>query len=151
MNASRESIERFVSGRTMALAGVSASGRGFGAAAYKDLKARGYKVLAVHPSAGGIQGDPCWKTLGGLPERTERLLVCVKPEKAASVVGDAAAAGVRQIWFQQGAESADALDACREHGIEAIQGHCILMFVEPVTSIHKFHRWLLKVIGRLPG
>ena len=144
-------FERFVSGRTLALVGASAAGRGFGSAAYKELKARGYRVLPVHHAAAAIQGDPCWPSLADLPERVERLLVCVKPGRADAVARDAAAAGVRQIWFQQGAESPAALETCRQLGLEAVHGQCILMFAEPVASIHKFHRWVLTVVGRLPG
>jgi uncharacterized protein len=151
MRATRDSIERFVSGRTLALVGVSANGRGFGNAAYKELKARGYRVLAVHPSARAIHGDPCWASLADLPERVERLLVSVKPDKAELVVRDAAAAGVRQIWFQQGSESPAALETCRELGLDGVHGECVLMFAEPVGSVHKVHRWVLKLLGRLPG
>ena len=111
--ANRESIERFVSGWTLALVGASATGRGFGCAAYKELKARGYRVLAVHPSGRAIHGDPCWRSLAEMPERVERLLVSVKPDRTDLVIRDAAAAGVRQIWFQQGAESPAALETCR--------------------------------------
>lgn len=144
-------VQRFVAGKTLAIVGASATGRGFGSAAYKELKARGYRVLAVHPSASAIHGDPCWPSLAELPERVERLLVSVKPDLAGRVVRDAAAAGVRQIWFQQGAESPAALETCRELGLEAVHGECILMFAEPVGSIHKVHRWVLKLVGRLPG
>jgi uncharacterized protein len=151
MRATRDSIERFVSGRTLALVGVSATGRGFGSAAYKELKARGYRVLPVHPSTPSVQGDPCWRSLADLPERVERLLVSVKPDLAGQVVRDAAAAGVRQVWFQQGAESPAALETCQALGLEAVHGECILMFAEPVGSIHKVHRWVLKVVGRMPG
>ena len=56
----RQQIDEFVGGKTMAIVGVSADGRkGFGNAAYKELRARGYRVLAVHPKASLIQGDRC--------------------------------------------------------------------------------------------
>ena len=148
--ATRESIERFVSGRTLALVGASATRRSFGTAACVELKARGYRVFTVHPAAAEIEGDRCWKSLADLPERVDRLLVSIKPDKAEAVVREAAVAGVRQIWFQQGSESADAVAACRQFAIETVCGECILMFAEPVASFHKFHRGLLRLFGRLP-
>jgi predicted CoA-binding protein len=151
MSATGASIQRFVAGKTLAIVGVSAAGRGFGNAAYTELKKRGYRVLPVHPTAAAIQGDPCWPSVAELPERVERLLVCVKPDRADPVVRQAAAAGVRQVWFQLGAESPAALEACAQLGVEAVQGQCILMFAEPVGSFHKFHRLVWKLIGRLPG
>jgi uncharacterized protein len=150
MATSGASIQQFVAGTTLAIVGVSAAGKGFGNAAYTELKKRGYRVLPVHPTAAAIQGDPCWPSVAELPERVERLLVCVKPDRADAVVREAAAAGVRQVWFQQGAESATAIEACAELGVDAVHGQCILMFAEPVGSLHKFHRWVLKVVGRLP-
>lgn len=148
----RQQIDEFVTGRTMAIVGVSADGKkGFGNAAYTELKARGYRVLPVHPKASRIQGDQCWPSLAALPEPVERLLVSVSPGQAETVVREAATAGVRQVWLQQGAESPRVLDACREAGIHAVHGHCILMFAEPVGSFHRFHRWIWQIIGKAPG
>jgi uncharacterized protein len=144
-------IRRFVSDKTMAIVGVSSGGRGFGNAAYTELKKRGYRVLPIHPAATTIQGDPCWRSLADLPERVERVLVVVKPGRAEAVVREAAAAGARQVWLQQGAESPAALQACEQLGVEAVHGHCILMFAEPVGSLHAFHRWLWKALRKIPG
>jgi uncharacterized protein len=146
----RQAIDAFVSGKTLAMVGISAGGKGFGNAAYKELKARGYRVLPVHPAADSVQGDRCWRSLSDLPEKVERLLVMVEPARAEAVVREAAAAGVRQVWLQQGASSPAALEFCKANGMTAIDGHCILMFAEPVASFHKFHRWIWQIIGKAP-
>jgi uncharacterized protein len=109
MATTGSSIQRFVADKTLAIVGVSNGGKGFGNAAYSELKTRGYRVLPIHPTASAIQGDPCWRSLAELPERVERLVVVVKPAQAEAVVREAAASGVRQIWLQQGAESPAAL------------------------------------------
>ena len=146
----KAAIDRFVEGRTLAVVGVSARGKGFGHTAYKELKTRGYRLLPVHPSATAIQGDPCWKTLADIPEKVERVLVMVEPESAEQVVRDAAAAGARHVWLQQGAQSASVIRYCEEQGLEVVHGHCILMFAGPVASIHRFHRWLWNLFGKIP-
>jgi predicted CoA-binding protein len=150
MIPSRTAIDEFVKGRTLAMVGVSARGKGFGHSAYKELRSRGYRVLPVHPTATAIQGDPCWKSLAELPEPVERLLVVVSPDGAEAVVREAAAAGVRRVWLQQGAESEAALRAAAELGLDVVHGQCILMFADPVTSVHRFHRWLWGVFGKIP-
>ena len=43
------------------------------------------------------------------------------------------------------------LEACRQAGIQAVHGHCILMFAEPVGAFHKFHRWIWQMIGKVPS
>jgi uncharacterized protein len=150
MVTSKAAIDSFVQGKTLALVGISASGKGFGNSAYKELKARGYHVLPVHPTASAVQGDPCWPSLAQLPERVERLLVITAPSAAESVVKEAAAAGVRQVWLQQGASSPAAIKACKDQGLQVVHDECILMFAEPATGFHGFHRWLWKVFGKIP-
>lgn len=146
----KAAIDQFVEGRTLAVVGVSAKGKGFGNAAYKELKARGYRVLPVHPAAASIQGDPCFPSLASLPERVDRLLVVVSPDTSEKVVRDAAAAGIRQVWLQQGAESPAAIRAAEEQGLDVVHHQCILMFAQPGRGFHKFHHWLWGVLGKIP-
>ena len=143
-------IQQFVSGKTMAVVGVSASGKGFGSYAYAELKKRGFRVLPVHPVATSILGDPCWPSLSALPEKVERVLVVVKPGLAEGVVREAAAAGIRHVWLQQGAESPAAASLAASEGLSLVQGQCILMFTEPVGSFHKVHRWIWSLLGKIP-
>jgi len=145
----RQEIDGFVSGKTLAMVGVSAGGKGFGNAAYKELKARGYRVLPVHPGMDEVQGDRCWRSLADLPEKVERLLVMVGPAQVEGVVREAAAAGVRKVWLQQGATSPSAIEVCRANGIEVVHDHCILMFADP-AGFHRFHGWIWKLIGKTP-
>jgi predicted CoA-binding protein len=90
------SVEGFLAENTLAIAGVSRHGKGFGNAVLKDLTAKGYEILPVHPEAeevGGVQCSP---------------------------------------------------------SIDAVHGECIMMFAKP-TGIHRFHRWLWGVLGKLPS
>jgi uncharacterized protein len=150
MATTKAAIDSFVQGKTLALVGASASGKGFGNGAYKELKARGYRVFPVHPTASAIQGDPCWPSLAQLPEPVERLLVVTPPASSEAIVKDAAAAGIRQVWLQQGAESPAAIKACEASGLQVVHGQCILMFAGKATGIHGFHAWLWRVLGKIP-
>ena len=67
------------------------------------------------------------------------------------VVKEANEIGVKNVWMQQGSESDEAIKYCKENGINEIHKECILMFADPVNSIHGFHRWIWKVIGKLPN
>jgi predicted CoA-binding protein len=149
MATTKAAIDAFVHGKTIALVGISASGKGFGNAAYKELKNRGYRVLPVHPSASTVQGDPCWPSLARLPEPVERLLVVTPPAASESIVKNAAAAGIRQVWLQQGAESPAAIQACEDQGLQVVHGHCILMFLER-PGFHGIHKWVWRVLGKIP-
>ncbi len=147
---SRSAVSDFVVQRKLAVVGVSRSGKKFGNAAYRELKAKGYELFPIHPEAETIEGDKCYRALSALPEPVGGLLIVLPPAQTEKVVEEAAAAGIERVWMQQGAESPAALRFCEEHGISAISGECILMFAEPVGWFHRAHRWVWGLLGKLP-
>jgi predicted CoA-binding protein len=130
---------------------VSRSGRGFGAAAYRELKAKGYVLHPVHREAPVIEGDAAVPSLKALAGQVGGVLVVTPPAESARVVRDAVAAGIGRVWLQQGAQSEEAVGFCRDNGVTVIAGECVLMFAEPTRSFHKAHRFFARVFGRLPG
>ena len=78
------------------------------------------------------------------------MLVVVPPERAPGVVQEAAAAGIRRVWLQQGSQSPQAILMCSELGLETVAGECILMFAQP-TGVHKTHKWIWGWLGKLPA
>ena len=147
---SRQRVADFLAQRTLALVGASRSGRKFGNAALKELRAKGFTVYPVHPSAETIEGLRCWPTLAGLPERVGGVVTVVPPAQTERVVADAHAAGITRVWMQQGSESDAAIRFCEERGIAVVHHECVLMFAEPAGWFHRAHRWLRGLAGRLP-
>lgn len=145
---SAKAIQAFLDHPALAVVGVSRSGQGFGNAACRVLRAKGYRVYPVHWASPTIDGERCCAQLRDLPERVNAVLVVVAPSQAVGVVRDAAAAGIHHVWLQQGAESPEALRVGGELGLNIIAGECILMFANP-TGIHRAHRWLRGVTQRL--
>ena len=148
---SRAAVDRFLSLKKVALAGASRSERKFGTAVLKDLKAKGYDLRLLHPEAAELYGIACFRTPADLPADTESLILAVPPAQTERLVRQAAERGIKHIWMQQGAESKAAIAFCRENGIEEIHGECILMFAEPVGWFHGLHRWIWRVLGKLPA
>jgi hypothetical protein len=147
---SKESISDFLAQKKLALVGLSRRGGKFGNLILKDLAGKGYQVYPVHPDAEMIDGHACWKGLDLLPEKVGGAVLVVPPAETEKVVRQAAAAQIPRIWMQQGAESENAIRYCAENGISVVHGHCILMFAEPAGFLHRFHRFILKLFGRLP-
>jgi len=50
----------------------------------------------------------------------------------------------------QGSVSDEALEFCRQKGIQVVPGHCPFMFLNPVHGVHRFHRFLFKITGQYP-
>lgn len=142
-------IQEFIGQKRLAVVGVSSSGKKFSNIAYKSLKAKGYRVYAVNPKVSNIGGDACYDSIASIPEPVDGVVVVVPPKEAIKVVKDVLAAGVKRVWLQQGAESQEAIDFCRKNGVKVISRQCVLMFAEP-TGLHKFHRNIWNLLGKLP-
>ena len=149
--ATKREIEDFLAQKTLAIVGVSRGGRKFGNAILKDLTRLGYRLLPVHPEAAEVDGVRAFPSLSALPEAVGGVIVVVPPARAAEVVKDAAAHGIRRVWLQQGAESPEAIRFCEAQGMSVVHGQCVLMYPKPTTSwIHGAHRWVWELIGRAP-
>jgi hypothetical protein len=143
-------IQDFLAQKTLALVGMSRDEKSFSASASRELKAKGYRVLPVNPNARAIGGETCYPNLAALPEKVGGVLVMTRPEQSEAVVREAAAQGIRHVWIQQGAQSEAARALCLQKGLSAVSGKCVMMFAEPVGSLHSVHRWFAKVFGQLP-
>jgi uncharacterized protein len=143
-------ISDFLSQRELALVGISRGGRKFGNMVFKELKAKGYQVYPVHPQAPEIAGQPCWPSLRNLPAKVGGVVVVVPPTETEKIVSEMVSAGITRVWMQQGSQSAEAIRLCQENGISVVSGECILMFAEPAAFFHRAHRWIWRVLGKLP-
>jgi uncharacterized protein len=146
----KQDIQDFLAQKTLAIVGLSRDAHAMSTNVNKELKAKGYRMLPVNPNAESIGGEKCWPSLAALPEKVGGVLVFTAPAQSEKVVSDAAAQGIRRVWLQQGAQSEAALAVCRDKGLQVVSGKCIMMFAEPIGSIHGVHRWFAKVFGQLP-
>jgi predicted CoA-binding protein len=146
----KATVREFLEQPTLAVVGVSRAGNKFGNAAYKELKSKGYRVYPVHPEADVIDGDRCYPSLSALPEPADGVLVVVPPQQTEKVVREAAEAGIRRVWMQQGAESVTAIRFCEEQGMDVVHNECVLMFAEPTAFPHRLHRCVWRLLGKLP-
>ena len=149
MTTSQRLVDAFLAEPALALVGASRSGEKFGNQILRELRAQGRTVWPLHPAAEVIDGVPCYAHYRDLPHPPGGTIVCVSPADAVTAVRDAAEAGVRRVWLQQGAESPYVVNLCAELGLEVVAGACILMFASP-HGIHRAHRALEGVLGRLP-
>lgn len=146
----QSAVDDFLSKEKIAIAGVSRSGKGFGNSVLKDLREKGYEAFPVHPEAETLQGMPVAKSVAELPLGIGGLIIVVPPEQSEKLVKEAGEAGIELIWMQPGAESDEAIRICEQYGITCITGQCVMMHAPPVRSIHKVHRWIARLFGKMP-
>jgi hypothetical protein len=142
-------VKDFVAGKRLAFVGASRNGKKFGNMAYKELKQRGYEVYLIHPQASEIEGEPCYPSLMSLEAKVDGVVVSVSPSQGMQVLQDASQAGVKNVWIQQQGDSPELLELGNSLGLNVIHGKCILMYAEPVRSFHSFHRFFVRLTGKL--
>jgi uncharacterized protein len=150
----RKAAAEFLAHRRLAVAGVARDGSNPANLIYRRLRADGYHVVPLNPSATRVEGDPCYRTVGEIPGGVDGVIIATPPAAAASVVADCAAAGVERVWLHRsvgdGSVSGDAVALCHQHRITVLPGGCPMMFLEPVDVGHRCMRWILGVTGKLP-
>ena len=141
--------KEFHTNKRLAMVGASSKDSNkFGNMAAKELVQRGYEVFFVHPTADSIDGSTAYNSLAEVKDKVDGVIVCVPSHQAAKVVEEAAAAGLKNVWLQQGSDSPPVLAKAQELGLNLVSRKCILMYAEPVTGFHNFHKVLWKLIGQ---
>lgn len=148
---SKKIVEDFVAQKKIAVVGVSRKKTKFGNAIYRELKQKGYSVFAINPHMNTFEGDVCYPDLLSLPEKIDAVIINVPPGQTEKVVREAKQAGINKVWLQQGSQSDEAVKFCEENGIDCVSNECILMFAQPSAFIHRAHRWVWSVLGKLPA
>lgn len=146
----RNMIDDFLSAGPFAVIGVSSNRRKFGNTLYRALREHGMRVYPVHKTLEAVEGDPCFRSVKDLKGRVKAVVTVIHPHETEAVVGECVEAGITSMWIQQGSESKRAIEAALHAGMQVVHGKCLLMFLEPVRSLHAFHRWVDKLIGKYP-
>ena len=143
-------VEKFLSAPAIAVLGVSNDQKKFGNKVYRAMVARDLKVYPLNPKLQSVEGDTCYASLADLPEKVEAAITVIPPRATEKVVSECAIHGVTTLWMQPGSESERAIADAKAHGMRVVHGQCIMMFLEPVTSAHSFHRFFSKLLGSYP-
>jgi predicted CoA-binding protein len=144
-----QSIQDFMQLKRIAVAGVSRGGKKFGNTIYSDLKAKGYQVYVVHPEMKEYDGQPCYPNPAALKDKVDGLVICTPPAQNARLIAEANQAGIRRLWLQMGADTPALVQQAKDLGMSVTAGKCILLYAEPVTSIHSWHKFFAKLFGAL--
>lgn len=150
MKTSRKSIEEFISAKKIAIAGVSRDPKKFGHTIFADLQKKGYEIYPVNPAIDEIGGVTCYHSVSQLPQEVRHLLILTPKNKTLEVLKEAFAKGINNIWIQQMSDTPEALDYAKGKPINLVAKQCILMWTDPVSGVHKFHKTIMKIFGALP-
>ncbi|MEI7500162.1 MAG: CoA-binding protein [Bacteroidota bacterium] len=150
MKATKTSIDTFLSSRKIAIAGVSRDPKKFGHQVFLKLKEKGFEVYPINPAMDIIAGTPCFHSVDSLPLNVHSLVIMTPKKQTREVVAEAITKGIDNIWIQQMADTPEAIEFASSHPINLITKECILMYIDPVEGIHKFHRSIRRFFGSYP-
>ena len=113
-------------------------------------------MYPVDPQAETIAGDPCYPSVKDIKAKLDGVFIMTSPEVSKQVVSECIEAEVPRVWMHENAlfgdanssVSLEAVEMCKENGIQVIAGGCPMMFLE---FGHKCMRWILGVMGKLPA
>lgn len=122
-----KSIERFFSSEAYAVVGASNNREKFGNKVLRCYLQHKKVVFAVNPNETQIEGAPCFQRLKDLPLTVNSISIVTPPEITKKIVDQAIVMDIKNIWMQPGAESDEAIQKCKDNGINIIaNGPCIL-------------------------
>lgn len=150
-------VDDFLAQKRIAIAGVSRdkSHHPVGNLIYHRLKKTGHDVFAVNPHMQTFEGDRCYPDVQSIPGGVDGVVIITRPETTEQIVRDCRDAGVRRVWMHQSTPKSSsvspaAVEYCRQHDINVIDGACPMMFGPGVDFGHTCLRFFLKLTGGLP-
>jgi uncharacterized protein len=146
----RNAIDTFFSSSAYAVVGVSANPKKFGNVVFRHMLENGFLVYPVNPKLGEVENRKCYPSVLELPNEVKSVVTVVPPAVTEEVLSNLYKRGVRAVWMQPGSESESSIRFAREHDIVVVHRECILMYLEPVKSMHAAHRWVNKLVGLYP-
>ena len=89
------------------------------------LKEKGYRIYPVHPTLAEFLGEKTYPDLASLPEKVDLALILRPAEEAAAIVEQAARAGIKAVWMEEGIVSEKASEIARDAGMEVVMDRCV--------------------------
>jgi uncharacterized protein len=147
-----EDARAFLAAKRIAVVGVSRDPKDFSRVIFAELARRGLEVVPVNPGLADVDGRRAFASVRDVAPAAEAALLLVPRARAADVVRDCLAAGVRRVWFHRGAgagaASVEALALCHEGRIAAVQGLCPFMALPGAGFPHRVHGFLRRALAR---
>lgn len=148
---SLEEINNFLSAEKIAFFGVSGSGKKFSNEIYKTMIEKGYKLYPINPNSKNINGIECVEKFSDLKEDIKFGIFMTPKSITKDLISDAHSKGLEYIWIQPGSESLETLEFCYDNKIKVITNQCILMYLEGKKFPHNLHKFILKILNKLPN
>lgn len=106
--------------KVLAVFGASQDSSKYGYKIFTALLQKGFRVYGINPKGGEINGHTLYPTLAQVPGPVEVAILVIPPAGAMQAVTQCKEKGVKEIWFQPGAQEDNAFVVATAAGIKAV-------------------------------
>jgi predicted CoA-binding protein len=124
-----QKVAAFLAVGPFAVVGASVIRSKYGNKVLRCYQQHGLEVYPINARAEEVEGLKAYPSLASLPVPVPAISVITPPTITEQVVRDAAAAGVKHVWMQPGAESVAAIREAEALGMAVIAGGPCLLVV----------------------
>jgi predicted CoA-binding protein len=112
--------------RSVAVLGASNHRQKYGNRAVRAYKAAGWDVYPVNLHEERIEGLRVYRSILDVPRVVDRVTLYLQPDVALEVLDEIARSGAREVFFNPGSESPEAMARAEELGLLPIQACSII-------------------------
>lgn len=120
--------------KTVVIIGASNDRRKFGNKAVRAFVQQGYRVVPVNPHEHIIEGLQAYRSILDVPSPIDRVSFYVPPTVGIEIIEHVAARGIKDVWFNPGAESDELVSKAEQLGIEPVLACSILAIGESPST-----------------
>jgi predicted CoA-binding protein len=151
-------VQEFLAQKKIAVVGVSDKRETGCNLAYNKFKENGYQVYPVNPRISEFDSGPCYPDLKSIPEKPDAVFVLASPKVTDQIVQECVDLEVKHVWMHcmmgtrpglaqsMTSVSQEAVEMCRENGIQVIPGSCPNQFLKPDFG-HTMMRGMWRMFG----
>ena len=106
--------------KKIAVFGASENTTKYGYKIFHTLFQKGFSVYGINPKGGSVDGQSFYVSLDKVPGPVEVAVMVVPPAALVQAVEQCKAKGVKEIWFQPGAQQDEAFVLATAAGMRAV-------------------------------
>lgn len=123
-------VRHMLSMKNWAVAGKTHDDNKYAYKVYMKLKKHGFNVFSINPTLNSVDGDNSYKSLKDIPVVPDVISMVINPIQGRQIVEGAIEIGVKNIWFQPGAETEELINMAVKSKINVIYDKCVLVEME---------------------
>jgi predicted CoA-binding protein len=121
--------------RIVAVIGASSNRSKFGNKAVRAFLNQGYTVIPINQTEATVEGLTAYRSVLEVPGPIDLATFYVAPAVGRAVLEDVAKKGIREVWFNPGADSPDLVERARALALTPLVGCSILRIGEDPSAL----------------